>query len=84
MGKLGSCSDSFHPSNVASSNEVLIKFQSDESATRAGFKMEYNPIGKQITSIQNNTEYYGGYHTELNWSIYPLEDTSIQNNTCGV
>ena len=52
------CGDSNPPSHVSSSNEVLIHFQSDGSATRAGFKMEYNPTGKQNTSIQNNTEYH--------------------------
>ena len=49
------CGDSILPSHVSSSNEVLIQFQSDGSETEAGFKMEYNPIGK-IRSIQNNTE----------------------------
>ena len=41
---------SIPPSHVSSSNEVLIKFQSDGSVTEAGFQMEYNPIGN--TSIQ--------------------------------
>ena len=44
MGKY--CGDSIPPSQVSSINEVLIHFQSDGSATEAGFKMEYNPIGK--------------------------------------
>ena len=61
MGKY--CGDSIPPSHVSSSNEVLIQFQSDGSVTEAGFKMEYNPLGN--TSIQNNTEYYGGYYTEF-------------------
>ena len=49
MGKY--CGDSIPPSHVSSSNEILIQFQSDASiATEAGFKMEYNPIGKQDNS----------------------------------
>ena len=49
MGKY--CGDSIPPSHVSSSIEVLIHFQSDGDSTRAGFKMEYHPIGKEITSI---------------------------------
>ena len=44
MGKY--CGDSIPPSHVSSSNDILIHFQSDGSATRAGFKMDYNPLGK--------------------------------------
>ena len=50
------CGDSILPSHVSSSNEVLVHFQSDDSVTYGGFKMEYNPIRKQNTLIQNNTE----------------------------
>ena len=50
------CGDSIPPSHVSSSNEILIHFRSDGIATRPGFKIEYNPTGKQITSIQDNTE----------------------------
>ena len=56
MGKY--CGDSIPPSQVSSSNEVLIQFQSDGSVTEAGFQMEYNPTGKQNTSIQDNTKYF--------------------------
>jgi hypothetical protein len=56
MGKY--CGNSIPPSHVSSSNEVLIQFKSDGSQTRAGFKMEYIPTGKQNTSIQNNTKYH--------------------------
>jgi hypothetical protein len=56
MGKY--CGDSIPPSHVSSSNEVLIHFQSDGSVTKAGFKMEYSPTGKQNTLIKNNTEYH--------------------------
>ena len=56
MGKY--CDNSIPPSHVSSSNEVLIEFQSDGYATYGGFQMEYNPTGKQSTSIQNNTEYH--------------------------
>ena len=48
MGKY--CGDSIPPSHVSSSNEVLIQFQSDGGLTETGFKMEYTPKGKQITS----------------------------------
>ena len=47
------CGDSIPPSHISSSNEVLIHFQSDGSSTRAGFQMEYQPIGKQ-----NNADYH--------------------------
>ena len=40
------CDDSIPPSHVSSSNEVLIQFQSGGTETEAGFKLEYNPIGK--------------------------------------
>ena len=50
------CGDSIVSSHVSSSNKILIHFQSDTAVTKSGFKMEYNPIGKQNTSIQNNTE----------------------------
>ena len=56
MGKY--CGDSIPPSHVSSSNEVLIHFHSDEYVTETGFKIEYNPTGKQDTSIQNNTDYH--------------------------
>ena len=55
MGKY--CGNSIPPSHVSSSNEVLIQFKSDGSGfPTAGFKLEYNPLGKQNTSIQNNNE----------------------------
>ena len=53
MGKY--CGYSIPPSHVSSSNEVLIQFQSDEGANGilySGFKMEYNPTGKQNTLVQ--------------------------------
>jgi hypothetical protein len=49
MGKY--CGDSIPPSHVSSSIKVLLHFQSDGDLTRAGFEMEYHPIGKDITSI---------------------------------
>jgi hypothetical protein len=52
------CGDSIPPSHASSNNEVLLNFHSDEANsfgdTYGGFKMEYNPTGKQITTIQNN------------------------------
>ena len=54
------CGDSIPSSGASSNNEVFINFHSDGTNTeaKAGFKMEYNPTGKQITTIQNNTEYH--------------------------
>ena len=56
MGKF--CGDSIPHSHVSSSNKVLIHFLSDFSNTIAGtvtvyggFQMEYNPTGKQNTSM---------------------------------
>ena len=51
MGKY--CGDSIPSSHVSSNNEILIRFQSDEGDIDGGFQMEYKPLGKQITSIQN-------------------------------
>ena len=50
------CGSSIPPSHASSSNDILIDFHSDGTATRAGFKIEYNPTGKQITTLQDNTE----------------------------
>ena len=58
MGKY--CGDSIPSGTVSSSKEILVHFESDESLTHSGFQMEYNPTGKQNTSIQNNTEYHIG------------------------
>ena len=54
------CGDSIPPSGASSNNEVFIIFHSDGTNIEAyaGFKMEYNPTGKQKTPIQNNTGYY--------------------------
>ena len=46
------CGDSIPSRNVSSSREILVHFESDESLTHSGFQMEYNPTGKQNTSIQ--------------------------------
>ena len=46
------CGDSNPPIHVSSSNEIFIHFISDHSETGPGFKMEYNPIGKQNILIQ--------------------------------
>ena len=55
MGKY--CGDSIPPSHVSSSNEIMVYFRTASWFTDLnGFKMEYNPTGKQNTSIQNNTE----------------------------
>ena len=46
MGKY--CGDSIPPNHASLNNEVLIHFHSDviNMEAEAGFKMEYNPIGK--------------------------------------
>ena len=57
MGKY--CGDSIPPSHVSSSNKMLIHFEADHiNEYNNGFKMEYNPTGKQNTPIQNNTKYH--------------------------
>ena len=63
MGKY--CGDSIPPRHVSSSTVVLIHFLSDNSVTYGGFQMEYNPLGKQITSIKHNSEYYDDYYSEM-------------------
>ena len=53
------CGESIPPSHVSSSNEMLIHFEADfYNSNNNGFKMEYNPTGRQITPIQNNTKYH--------------------------
>ena len=69
MGKY--CGDSIPPSLVSSSNEILIHFEADYyNGNNYGFKMEYTQTGN--TSIQNNTEYYQDYYTEL-WEFLHFE-----------
>ena len=51
------CGDSIAPSNISSSKEIMVHLKTASWITGlSGFKMEYNPTGKQNTSIQNNTE----------------------------
>ena len=49
------CGASIPPSQISSSKEVMVWFQTDSYNDNIylGFKMEYNPTGKQNTSIQN-------------------------------
>ena len=47
------CGSSIPPSHLSSSNEILIDFHSDMHSTEAGFQMQYNPTGKQITYINS-------------------------------
>ena len=50
MGKY--CSVSIPPSHISSGKEILVHFVTDNyNGNENGFKMEYNPTGKQITSI---------------------------------
>ena len=48
------CGDSIPSSQVSSSNEALIHFQSDGTGTGAGFQVKYNPTGKQDTARHCN------------------------------
>ena len=53
------CGDSIPPSHISSSKEIIVHFETDYSNYNDnGFKMEYNPTGKQNTPIQNNTKYH--------------------------
>ena len=60
MGKY--CGDSIPPSHVSSSNKVLLvlinRLSDGNGNTYGEFQMEYNPTGKQNTSILNNTDYH--------------------------
>ena len=50
------CGDSIPPSHVSSSNEVLIHFHSIAYyGKKAGFKMEYNPLGNTKFKTTLNT-----------------------------
>ena len=40
------CVDSLPPSQITSSNHLLIHFYSDESGTSTGFKLEYSATSK--------------------------------------
>ena len=42
------CGASIPQSQISSSNEIFIHFESDGSITETGFKLEYNPIGKWL------------------------------------
>ena len=54
MGKY--CGASIPPSHISSSKEMMVHFKTASWTNGNGFKIEYNPIGKQNTSIQKNTE----------------------------
>ena len=47
------CGDSLPPSNISSSNHLLIYFQSDQIVTDTGFKLEYNATSKNSYKIDN-------------------------------
>ena len=50
MGKY--CGFSIPPSHISSRKEIMVHFETDGfNANENGFKMEYNPTGKQNTSI---------------------------------
>ncbi len=49
MGKY--CGTSIPPSHTSSNKEIMIHFETDNhNGNENGFKMEYNPTGKQNTS----------------------------------
>ena len=51
------CGDSIPPSHISSSKEIMVHFETDNyNGYENGFKMKYNPTGKQETSIQSNIE----------------------------
>ena len=46
------CGDSIPPSHLSSSDEIMIHFKTDcYDYDNDGFKMEYNPTGRQNTLI---------------------------------
>ena len=45
------CGDSLPPSQITSSNHLLIHFYSDESVTSTGFKLEYNATSKNTYKV---------------------------------
>ena len=66
MGKY--CSDSIPPSHMSSSKEIMVHFETDSyNGNEIGFKMEYNPTGKQNTSIKNNSHIW-----PIRWPFFPL------------
>ena len=65
------CGDSIPQSHVSSSNEVLIHFQSDYSATYTGFKMEYNPLGNTSIKPLNIIELKGVHSIIFVLNIFP-------------
>ena len=77
---MGKYCNSIPPSHVSSSNEVLIKFQSDGSVTEAGFQMEYNPIG--ASSVITSPGFPGNYdnNLDLSWLIQVQMGQTIEIN----
>ena len=44
----------------------MVHFETDSyNGNENGFKMEYNPTGKQNTSIQNNIEYFSSFLKDI-------------------
>ena len=62
MGKY--CGDSFPPSHISSSNEILVNFETASFTTyNIGFQMKYNPTSKTFKTDKNfmkqdNTHFY--------------------------
>ena len=74
MGKY--CGISIPPSQVSSSNEVLIHFHSDWSETKGGFQMEYNPLGN--TPIQNQRELWE--HSSFSDDFFSYQSPVLSNH----
>ena len=63
MGKY--CGASIPPSHISSSKEIMVHFETASWTTGNGFKMEYNPTGKQNTSIQSSIEYFSSFLKDI-------------------
>ena len=64
MGKY--CGASIPPSHISSGKETTVNFRTDNyNGYENGFKMEYHPTGKQNTSIQNITVYFGSFLKDI-------------------
>ena len=63
---MGKYCDSIPQGHISSSNEIMVHFRTLTQITGLnGFKMEYNPTGKQNTSIQSNTEYFSNFSKDI-------------------
>ena len=78
MGKY--CGASIQPSYISSSKEIMVHFETDGyNGNENGFKMEYNPTGKQNTSIQNNIGYFSSFLKDMYLNIVSTFTVCFQN-----